>query len=275
MFGDDTIGELNRRFYSVCPADYLDTRRAVLTSLEVEADDEDGRLELERFRVLECTVLAHHAFEALVRLYLAHAIDTTCPWLEVAGETSFAAFKSRVKEEIIDRSVSSLTEQAVPLVFLGSLDVTDEQRTLACNTASFLRSFARTWLDEAHLYNAAKHGLAVVPGRASLALGDTEGTLRSFGNGTAIDFLESGPWQDDVRQWSLTTVWTSAEETLVKIEVACMLINSLWAVARRRFRVDTGTINVVLPSLLPKDLPRDSLRGSATRMSWRVLEEGR
>lgn len=143
------------------------------------------------------------------------------------------------------------------------------------NTASFLRSFAKTWLDDAHLYNAAKHGLTVVPGRSSLAVGEASGPLRSFGRGTGIEFLEHGPWQDDVRQWSLRTVWSSADRTLIEVEIACMLIRSLWTVARRRFGVDGGSLTVVLPSVLPRELPRDTELGSATRMSWGVLQERR
>lgn len=275
MFGDDAIDEVNRRFYSVCPADYLETRRALLTSLDVVPEDDESKVALARFQVLESTVLAHHAFEALVRLYLAHSTNTTCPWIEVAGETSFSAFKSRVNDEIIGPSTDALAERMVPLVFLGSVKLTNHQQTLVHNTAGFLRSFAGTWLDDARLYNAAKHGLAVVPGQASLSLGETGGEMRAFGRGTAIEFLEHHGWQADTRKWSLTTVWASAQETLTEVEIACMLIRSLWAVGRRRFGIDTGPINVVLPSVLPKDLPRDAERGSATRMSWGVIEERR
>ena len=102
-------------------------------------EDDESKVQLERFQVLESTVLAHHAFEALVRLYLAHAADTTCPWIEVAAETSFGAFKSRVNDEIIGLPADALAERMVPLVFLGSLELTKQQQTLVLNTANFLR----------------------------------------------------------------------------------------------------------------------------------------
>lgn len=60
-----------------------------------EDSDEDTR---DDFLSVESTVLAHHAAETLLRLYLAHEGLPRCPWLEVARLRQRGSFTGRVKD---------------------------------------------------------------------------------------------------------------------------------------------------------------------------------
>jgi hypothetical protein len=53
---------------------------------------------------LESTVLLHHAGETLMRLYLAHAGDAPCPWMEIARFPDSRRFKDALSRLLSSRS---------------------------------------------------------------------------------------------------------------------------------------------------------------------------
>src|SRR6185312_3755664 len=113
-----------------------------------------------------------HVSETVLRYYLAHCPDPSgrfraCPWLDLADEVNFAAFKRAVElrfaddsDELTDRRRDDVTRT----FYLGSNGGTDDPAELERLARSvdeierWLRHFAGYFLDDARLYNAMKHG---------------------------------------------------------------------------------------------------------------------
>ncbi len=145
-------------------------------------DDERSELnqDRERYVIADTVVLLHHAAETLLRLYLAHENLPPCPWLKMAEERNFAAFKSRV-DKLGEDLAGHRRHDELAKVFFGTGDRTalspepleDAWRNGLENFGTWMSWFAQHFLD-ANVYNAAKHGLAVHPGEAAFQLGDDE-----------------------------------------------------------------------------------------------------
>jgi len=126
---------------------------------------------------------------------MAHEELPACPGWELAKVRTPRDYKTRLRKRFID-SASDTHSADVSSVFFGHADVEDIQYGKAppegtkpdpLNIEKFLRHFASHHLDNANAYNAAKHGLAVTAGNASMKLGDGS-VLRQ--DGDAITFLE-------------------------------------------------------------------------------------
>jgi hypothetical protein len=165
----------------------------------------------------------------------------------------------------------------VAWIFLGEAERGEDSEAwsaAASNLALFLREFAERWLAESATYNALKHGLAVVPGNASLLVADDDGRGHSMAVGASIELLTAGRSVDGRRVWSATTRWIDISECLALVEVASHMISSLWQIARVRYAgADAGD-----PLFFPADLKPADLRGKTApfrEFSIRLLEERR
>jgi hypothetical protein len=298
--------QLNERFYAAEPADYLRIRLVSLLALagrpdevlellragvnhggvtaRISDDSEIDQESLSRYVSIESQVLLHHAGETLVRLYLAHRDHPPCPWLELSREKHFGPFKKRVEEEIGRRRPALLADE-VAWIFLGCREAerseaergedSEAWSAAASNLVLFLRTFVDRWLAESATYNALKHGLAALPGNASLLVADDDGRGHSMADGASIELLTSGRWDDGRRVWSATTRWIDISECLALVEVASHMISSLWQIARMRYAdADAGDNPLFFPAKLrPIDL-REKTAG-ARELSIRLLEERR
>jgi hypothetical protein len=225
----------------------------------------------------ESQVLLHHAAETVVRLFLAHRDTPPCPWLEMAGETIFWQFKDRVDREIVQHQRPGVLEAQAALAFLGRREAgpaedLDVWTDAAQNLAAFLRTVAERWLKEANVYNTMKHGLAVLPGNALFQLLDEDGKPLRLGEGVSVEFLEPTRWEAGRRYWQLTTKWLDVQESLGLVEIACMMIDSLWSVARCRYVGSPAAGQVFFPAgLKPADFRGQ--RSPVHTFSLKLLEE--
>ncbi|WP_042401989.1 hypothetical protein [Streptacidiphilus carbonis] len=247
---------LNERFYASDPPGYFQERLNLLmlsagkkadldallvdgvhfgslrAHIDVSAATEFDEQAHQAFVSAEAEVLLHHASEALLRLYFAHADNAPCPWLECAKLTSFAQFK----EQVVQLRDSRTSQEQVARVFLGGTPaVPDEQWTRSAATVGrFLRVVAGRVLGDAHLYNAAKHGFAVLARPVGLSVtNDVTGSTIS-GSGQGVSFLEK-QGGDGGPMWHTTTRWLSAEQTLLLVSLVIAQMRSLWDVARHRY----------------------------------------
>lgn len=295
------IAELNERFYEAEPADYFHIRllsllvlgarpEAVMDVLKSEVTydgivaqvSDDTEIEpssLRQYVAMESQVLLHHAAEAVLRLFLGHRDDVACPWLEIAADRDFARFKSRVDEEIIKPRRTGDLEGEVMWVFLGHRQPppeadAEEWQSPAMNLTKFLRVLADRWLSEATVYNAIKHGLAIVPGEAVIQFAPEGGEMIRLGDGATVELLTSTPWKRGSREWSLTTRWLDVGGSLALVQVAQQMIDSLWYVARFRYANGEGGGRLFFPTdLSPTDLR--GARGPIQTFSRRILSERR
>lgn len=209
------------------------------TPVPGRTDEERAELEedRERYIIADTEVLLHHAAETLLRLYHAHENLPPCPWLKMAEERSFAAFKGRV-DKLGEDLAAQRRHDELATVFFGTSDraaLHPEPREDLWhegleNLVKWMSWYAQHFLD-ANVYNAAKHGLAVQPGEAAFQLGDDELISRS---GPAIEYLEVRD-EHGRRRWHRTTQWVDVGRSLAYVFMACRLIKRLMDVARARY----------------------------------------
>jgi hypothetical protein len=206
-----------------------------------ESTVEDAE-EVERrysFVVAESVVLMHHVSETLLRLYLAHCDLPVSPVLEIARERSFARFKKRVRERFLESEPTDANYHEVAQLLYGADDPakltpkpdSDKFRASIENIERWLRFFARTFTDEAYLYNALKHGLVANAGDSAMKIDD--GSVFSVEGPSVLYVAERET--DDRRVWSLTTRWIKLGHSLGAIYVGIKFIETLWTVSRARY----------------------------------------
>ena len=231
----------------------------------------------EQYMSIEAHHLKHLAAETLIRLFLGHRGFPNCPWREISRETNFATFKETVRDQILRAAGQKLMSDAAGVLLglpndLSSLS--EERLDVVDNLASFLRVFAREWLDESKSYNATKHGLTAVPCDTALAIGTDDNRIVAMGSGDSLTHLTHKQWQNGEREWYLTTRWIRLEQALVATDLICRMLASLWSVARARY----GITNRYLPFMLPsstfstRELQQIGARG-AREMSWYQFTE--
>lgn len=203
---------------------------------EAEKDEERRR----RFAITDGAALLHHVSETLLRFYLAHESLPSCPWLEIVRERSFSRFKKRVRARFVDASEDvSENRDAIARVFFGTADpmnITPSPKPAdweagLVNVERWMRFFAREFLDNAHLYNSVKHGLAVQPGEASMKLND--GSVISA-DGPSVAYLEEREL-DGRRVWAQTTHWLRVGQILAASYFGIVLMRAVWEIGRARY----------------------------------------
>jgi hypothetical protein len=269
---------LNRAFYGAEPHVYFDTRLHVLlvaagdpdaindalasgveyralkmggTPLQETEIGDETREERRHnaFVIADSVSLLHHAGETLLRLYFAHAPADTgkvspCPWIEIARELQHARFKQKVERRFDGSPLTTERARDLATVFYGGFPkeetTGDHFRASLASIEQWLTHFSRAFLDDAHMFNAVKHGLAIQAGASSLQVGiptDREGEASPLirADGASIAFLErAGP--DDL--WSQSTRWVEPDWLMAEVRVACWLLENLWRAARIRYLGD-------------------------------------
>lgn len=258
----EQYSELNATFYSSAgPTEYM---RARLQSVIFTLSDGDeaadilekgvqygalqggasARMPQEsrlRYAFLDSTVLAHHAGESLMRLWLAHMNFPLCPWVKVASVTQPGDFK-RQASKFAEPDTRHVDRKTVASVFLGGETVKDagvEMNQDAWEDSiegiiELLRVVAHRLTNENALYNAAKHGLVGIPGDQ----GEIQWNDHRIAGGPGITYLESrrdGKSNPPQSSMWVTSTFTSLEGNLLLIELIIRATHSLWSVARRKY----------------------------------------
>jgi hypothetical protein len=246
-----------------------------------QVDDDFLLQKADDFVTIESQVIAHHLFEVILRVFLAHRSAPSAPPVEVAKLLSHAEFKRKIKARF-DRDDSPTEGELadVAAVFFGAdsptlhADLNAGYLAAAANVEKYLRRFARVLLGSAHLYNSAKHGFVVSPGtkgieisrdgtRLNLTLvgGDTQRvhTKTEGGHkGPAIAYLEKATKGSRSSEWCLTIRWIDVERTIIFSYKATELLELLWDVARARYLGQT------VPVIPPGYTDFDALDGQFT-----------
>ena len=296
---DANLLRFNESFYMTSPADYLRIRlnlallaagkteelqglledgvefegltlRAAPSEDEDEDDDDEGdERAVGRFVAIESQQLLHHACETALRMFLVHSAAPSAPWIELAGDRNFGKFKEAVRSTFVD---STPDPDLIAWVCLGATAPGDgvsapDWADAIEGIGLFLQAFGRCILDDASLYNGIKHGLGVKPGDAMLLIGSHQ-----VGHGPSIEYPESGPWEGDRREWSLTTQWLDLTYSFGLAQAAIELTDSIWTIGRFRY-IGVDEVHRFFPkSVRPGDL-RGSRQAPAPRMSWRLVVE--
>ena len=245
-------GSLNEHFYHAEPSEYLLQRLWSLAasldpatqptavqfdqfSMAREPEDILDDNKAMKYAALESMVLLHHAAESMLRLYLAHANRSPCPWVEIAKLRNFAEFKRRVAElrdSLSEPEVMNDLEEVFMWAHEPAAFPRVSEHLRASNQAGLrlmIEYAATVLLEDAPVYNAAKHGIAVLAGDVNLEL---EEVLRAEGPSlTTLEEIEL----DGARKWAKRTRWVHPTRSLTTTFVIANMIRSLWESARGHY----------------------------------------
>jgi len=247
---------LNQAFYGAEPASYFRTRLNMLVLAASRGAGIDELVEGSKFDVLtvradpavqvdpevtervvrayvttEAHTLRYNASEALVRLFLAHAATSRCPWAEMAALRGASALNAYVDKL---RGTEPIND-AIANVFTGNYPDVDSEAIQA--SERIIRLAAGFLHDERNLHNAVKHGLGVVVGRTDLQLTrDHDGETMLALDGPSFVYLESKKAErPKTWDWSETTSFVELTETMLMTNLLINQIDALWTVARARY----------------------------------------
>lgn len=206
------------------------------------------RDDVDFFVASEVQILLHHIAEVLLRLYLSHEGRPECPWVELSAVRAPGKFKEMVRRRVQAELDSPLLAEVV----YGTKDEDQIARMPIHGKADealrsvtrLLQEAAGRFLAGGGLYNAAKHGLVIAPGRFELKVQlDAEPDLDlnpdlDLGLDTAgptIDYLEFLGREHGSEKWRHRTEWVDIEKDLTLAYLWTMLIQSIWSVGRWRY----------------------------------------
>jgi hypothetical protein len=206
----------------------------------------------QRYIRMEAVSVAHHASETLLRLFFAHVEHEECPWLGMSASVAFPEFKKGVDSAL----KSGFEREQIAKVFLGGTSPTDACIQLADNEFEeaidalelLLVDCGNRCLSDSFLYNAVKHGVTAV------GIHDDDVQIALCTDGGSKTTLHEGPMHfyihkkefpaapDDGPKW-----FHSCEDSNPGSELSVSLLisdalDSLWAVARRRYTGASGSI---------------------------------
>ena len=302
---------LNAKFYQGSPHAYFERRLKSLAiaigdgrefdallgagvsygDFSMKSDNNDAgqglsnQTEVDNYAAVESAVLLHHTSEATLRLYLAHSNRNPCPWLETAKLTNFGEFKGRISalagslgdDEVLDDLTEVFSYRATPESILGG-DPTAMWKDHRAALRDLISEAIRIILDDAHIYNAAKHGMAIVSSDLGVSIGDGEdGGPLIHQKGPVLTFLELNQVSDSEKYWHQTSAWVDPTKSMAITFLLIKLIDSLWRSAKAHFYIETASTQ---PYLLNSNQILDLLRMHAkvgvnlNRMSERLHAPG-
>ncbi len=274
MSSTDVRDDLIRDFYAHSPSQYLRTRITLLIAfgdaraplhealtegveawnMRAQSGATPDQDETDGFAVVESMSIMYLAAEALLRLYFAHADGNSCPPLRLSGLTSYAKFKQNAGALITDPPSLELLR----LVFRGGPDappdVSDEMWAGDADVLRFLvHRAAELMANEANVYNATKHGLAVQPRKSGMRLGsehDPAGVIIDH-HGSSIRFLSKMPNSGGATQhWRETVQFAFPSHNLALAYAFADEIDAIHTVAKGRLLGQEGAIAIHPRALL-------------------------
>jgi hypothetical protein len=275
--------ELNAMFYNADPAEFIKMRieslslmacadeqlapvfgaDRLITTSRVDDDmpeasatfgamkppDEAAR---KRYIRMESVMIAHHASEAILRLFFAHVDHEECPWLGMSACTSFSDFK----KQVVAALKQGFDREKIAAVFLGGLNPTDACIQLSDNEFEdaidalelLLTDAGRRVINDSFLYNAVKHGvtaIAVEDDDAEVAFHSKDGEHTTLHKGPMHVYLHKTSFPGAPKgepEWFYSADDANPTRELSVSTLISKAIDSLWAVARRRYLGVTGSI---------------------------------
>ncbi|MGO9103901.1 MAG: hypothetical protein ACLP9Y_32450 [Mycobacterium sp.] len=267
--------ELNAVFYTADPAEFIKMRIESLSLMAASdeqltpafaADKMIGSAHFgpmtvptqnarERYVRMESVMIAHHASEALLRLFFAHIEHQECPWLGMSASTDFGEFKRKINAALD----SGFVREQIAMVFLGGASPTDaclrlsdiEFEDAVDGLDILLIDCANRFLDDSFLYNAVKHGVTAIgidDDEAQLAWTSHTGERTTLHKGPVHIYLHKKASPDADKndaQWFFSTDDPNPSRDLSVSVLVTKAVDSLWDVARRRYMGESGSITYI------------------------------
>jgi hypothetical protein len=290
---DDVNARLNGSFYDQDPTAYFRNRASLLALRAVKGEEladllgfawgnlvigvegvertpEEEDDITTRFVVAESQVLLHHASEAAIRMFLAHAANPECPWLEMAALLNFNEFRDSL-DELAAKVAPDWVRDGAGWALLGRApgDVDDGARAALDPSIRLLQALARRLHEDKNLYNAAKHGMALLPGVGSFSIQTEDGDPVLGTDGTQVMYLERETASPTEWHWRQTTRWVSPQAALALTHMALALMDGMWTVAKARYLGEPLVVRLV-PAGAVDAVLREFAKTSGNRFSLNV-----
>jgi hypothetical protein len=275
--------ELNAMFYNADPAEFIKMRIESLSlmactdeqispafgadrSITTQRPDDDapevaatfGAMDppdeaaRKRYLRMESVMIAHHASEALLRLFFAHVEHEECPWLGMSASTDFREFKKQVGAAL----KQGFDRAQIAAIFLGGDSPKDACIQLSNNEFEdaiaaidlLLVDAASRVTDDSFVYNAVKHGItaiAIDDDEAEVAFRSDDGQHTTLHKGPMHVYLHKTAFPNAPKgetEWFYSADDSNPTRELSVSTLISKAIDSLWAVARRRYLGATSSI---------------------------------
>jgi hypothetical protein len=160
--------------------------------LKIDAMEEDFEADkIIKYAKAELAMSYFHCLETFIRMFIAHAKFTGCPWLELA-RLSISKYKDelqKISEGKFNHLNNILSEnETILYVFTGFNKPTGEITEEFIDGYKKWLSFAASQLLETYDYNSFKHGLAISPTQNGFRLGP-EDDVKLEAHGEVIEHL--------------------------------------------------------------------------------------
>ena len=263
----DEMAYLNERYYHLSPHIYFSQRLSGLLATAAKLDEWKSSLaagialaddeiifvvnddehveteltteELEAYVTAETQILVYHAAETMFRLFLAHLDEPSCPWIALSRSPAPADFRQEIVQKFSSvRPQNDFDAELVGVVLGTSLPSKEPQneeffRRLA-NLEGLLRFLADEVLDSKELYNAAKHGLTILPSKAYLRVASTADETQFEHSAPSLEYLTHRKAGSSHREWLVNILWINLVVAWSLTFVAFEVTRSIWTVGRRR-----------------------------------------
>jgi hypothetical protein len=271
----DQYPELNAVFYTADPAEFIKMR---IESLSLMACSDEQLEPLfasdrvigtahfgsmppptqqarQRYVHMESVMIAHHASEALLRLFFAHVEHPECPWLGMSASTDFREYKAKL-DAALD---SEFDREQIATVFLGGVSPVDacirlsddEFEDAIDGLEMLLIDCANRVLGDSFVYNAVKHGVSAVAiddDDAQVAWRSQDGEQTTLHKGPVHVYVHKKASPDagkNEAHWFLTMDDSNPGRELSVSVLITKALDSLWDVARRRYLGQSGSITYI------------------------------
>ncbi|MFK0009858.1 hypothetical protein ACIQTZ_22675 [Paenarthrobacter sp. NPDC090520] len=242
------FNSLNEDFYRADPAETIEHRLWMLAAfladestnvggqeeLSLSRDEAPYRKDRVQFAALESTLILHQAAETLLRLCLAHWTDAPCPWFEMAKLRQPRVFPKKVAHVSNTLDTDETISELLRIVsWSGDQDVIEAGVKWGYENGwerhreglrELIRYCCVVIRDGADLYNAGKHGLAILPSEKGVSIG--EGDVISV-RGPSLTVIERQVQDGDLR-WAKVTHWVKYKESIAITGKIASAVRSLW-----------------------------------------------
>lgn len=228
---------------------------------ELKIVPEEGDISTEsmtKYAKVELAMTYFHCLETFIRLFVAHARMSGCPWLEIA-KLSIPKYKEelqKISEGKFNHFNDKVSEdETILYVFTGTIKPEGEiTEDFVEGYKEWLR-FSASQLLETYDYNSFKHGLAVHSSQNGFTLGRPDEEFKIEAHGEVIEHLtrmESG----ERLIWAKQINFVSYDKKATFILFLEKLMTSILDVGKEAYLKRGEGVRVMIPHKLP---PHDIL----------------
>lgn len=255
----EQFNELNKNFYSDFLESFYSIKVINLLSLITASEKSvnnfiENPIEIDRLKIVtqiediesdsvvkyakaELAMSYFHCLETFIRLFIAHAKFSGCPWLELA-RLSITKYKKELQNikagKFNDFNNQITGDETILYVFTGQTKPKGEITEEFIGGYKKWLTFATNELLETYDYNSFKHGLAISPTNNGFTLGDPDQEFKLEAHGEVIEHLTRMNSKDRVI-WAKQTNFVKYDEKATYILILERLIKSILDVGKETY----------------------------------------